>query len=363
MEQSIVQWNCRGYSSNFEELKYLIKEKSPECLCLQETFHGANPPLPPRGYSAICAPQVLVPPPGTRPSRGVLTLIRNNAPFYSINIRSELEVVAIRMKLRKEITICNIYVSPQEVISGPQLLNLTRQLPTPFLILGDLNARNSIWGDCQINQYGRIIEDLISNNNISVLNSGEATHFHIQTGVLSCIDLSLCSPELLLDLDWTVCDDLMGSDHFPIIISENSSTQHNSTPRFNLNKADWKLFHDLTVVTEDEYIEENPDIDELVDKFNSLVLNAASAAIPRTSTNFKYIPVPWWNRECQRTHKDRKRAQQRYQRTRTIADKIALNRASAIARRVKRTARRKSWQEFVSSINENTPDGKILEEN
>ena len=38
MTYKIIQWNCRGYKANYDELLLLIAELNPSALCLQETF-------------------------------------------------------------------------------------------------------------------------------------------------------------------------------------------------------------------------------------------------------------------------------------------------------------------------------------
>ena len=38
MSNNILQWNCRGFSANFEEISVLIDKYKPVALCLQETF-------------------------------------------------------------------------------------------------------------------------------------------------------------------------------------------------------------------------------------------------------------------------------------------------------------------------------------
>jgi len=354
-----MQWNCRGYSSNYEELKVLIKNKLPDCICLQETFHGIAVQFTPRGYTASWAPQVNIPPANTRPSRGVVTLIRNSIPSYAVNLNTNLEATANRIKLSREVTICNIYISPGENITRTALVGLLNQLPPPYIVLGDFNARHTLWGDSIINRHGGILEDMLLNTDVSLLNDGSATHFHVQTGTWSCIDLSICSPELLVDMDWSVMDDSCGSDHYPILIRESRQTATPNESKFNINRADWKLFKSLTIVTEEEYLNNDDSIDDLVEQFNALIYSAAEHSIPKTTPNSKHCPVPWWNRECQRTHDERKRARNRYQRTRAIPDKIALNRASAVARKTKREARRQSWREYVTKINENTPMSKV----
>ena len=47
---------------------------------------------------------------------------------------------------------------------------------------------------------------------------GSFTYLHPGSGSYTAIDLSLCSPDLLLDLNFKVEADSFGSDHFPIIL-------------------------------------------------------------------------------------------------------------------------------------------------
>ena len=43
-------------------------------------------------------------------------------------------------------------------------------------------------------------------------------HWADTTGSSSAIDLSICSPDIFLDMQWKTLDDLCGSDHYPMII-------------------------------------------------------------------------------------------------------------------------------------------------
>src|SRR5215469_5417029 len=49
---SVLQRNCRGFRSNFEELKLLIRDYDPACIFLQELILGVNYPFlfPPTSY-------------------------------------------------------------------------------------------------------------------------------------------------------------------------------------------------------------------------------------------------------------------------------------------------------------------------
>ncbi|MBJ5584730.1 endonuclease/exonuclease/phosphatase family protein, partial [Salmonella enterica subsp. enterica serovar Typhimurium] len=51
MGVSILQWNCRGLRSRFDDIKHLLSSFSPVCMCLQETKLRAVDVLSLRHYS------------------------------------------------------------------------------------------------------------------------------------------------------------------------------------------------------------------------------------------------------------------------------------------------------------------------
>ena len=82
------------------------------------------------------------------------------------------------------------------------------------MLVGDLNGDSKVWGCSDTNDRGEIIEDVIAENDLCLLNEKQPTYLHPPT------DLSICHPYIYLDFDSSVCDDLHGSDHFPILIKE-----------------------------------------------------------------------------------------------------------------------------------------------
>ena len=79
--------------------------------------------------------------------------------------------------------------------------------PAPSLHPTTLNCSDT-------NDRGEIIEDEIAENDLCLFNEKQPTYLHPPTeNYYAIIDLPLCHPNTYLDFDWSVCDDLHGSDH------------------------------------------------------------------------------------------------------------------------------------------------------
>ncbi|GFY57343.1 hypothetical protein TNIN_178471 [Trichonephila inaurata madagascariensis] len=130
-----------------------------------------------------------------------------------------LQAVAVQVSIFSTVTICNIYLPPNAPLNFRELQELIDQLPSPFILLGDFNAHHLLWGCQDVNSRGKVVERLLTELDLTLLNDGSNTYFHSPTQSFSAIDLSICSPSLLLDLTWSVLGNLLGSDHFPVVIS------------------------------------------------------------------------------------------------------------------------------------------------
>ena len=100
------------------------------------------------------------------------------------------------------------------------------------------------WGCGKNNIRGDRIDDFITENKVCLLNDGSYTYLHPATGTFTVIDLSLCSVEILMEIDFIVESDSYGSDHFSIILKIGVSLP-GVLPRWNLNRADWVQFDHL----------------------------------------------------------------------------------------------------------------------
>ena len=323
LDTHIIHWNIRGFRSNYQHLRLLLSHTNAVVVCLQESRMPVPPLAPPRGFQLYHQPG----PPGQDDLDygGSCILVKDQIGHMSLPLTTDLQAIAIRCHLDHTYTICSLYVPPHFPLRLEQLEHLIQQLPAPFLLLGDFNARHPIWGDSVSNSKGLVLEQLLGTGLCGILNGDFPTHFHAATNSTSCVDLSLCSPELLPDFSWSVSRDLYNSDHFPVRLSLPDQTPHATPTRFQYHRANWACFRQAAACI--RLVSSFCAVDDAVDYFNTTIISAAELSIPKSSGVARTRPVPWWNAELAAAHSAKKTAMRRYYCTRLLADKLAFNRA------------------------------------
>ena len=215
---------------------------------------------------------------------------------------------AVTISMSKTITICLLYLPPSENLNIVLLTRLIAQLPTPFVICGDFNGHSVTWCCDKNNSRRDRIDDLITDNNVCLLNDGSYTYLHPATGTFTTIDLSMCSPDILMEIDFMVELDSYGSDNFPIVLKIDISLS-DLLPRWNFSRADWVKFDqlckvNLTLDTIELY-------EEPIVLFTDILCSIAKSCMPRTTAKQKKRK-PWFNTECKDAMKARKSALVRF---------------------------------------------------
>ena len=139
--------------------------------------------------------------------------------------------------------LATVYIPPSFSLNSQHLDNLLQQLPSPYILLGDCNGHNILWGGQNNDSRGELIENFITKNDICIMN--DKSYHSPSTKSFTSIDLSFCHPSLFLDYNWSVCEDQHNSDHFPIIIEQNTYSTEDHNPKWKLNSANWDLFNTL----------------------------------------------------------------------------------------------------------------------
>ena len=181
----------------------LCDNYNPIVCCLQETMltmdnftiHGFN-------YFHLTSRDI-----GGRACGGVSVLVRDGILCSACKLNTTLQAKAVTISTSKTITICLLYLPPSENLNIVLLSHLIYQLPTLFVICGDFNGHSITWGCDKNNSRGDRIDNFITENNICLLNDGSYTYLHLATGTFPAIDLSLCSQDILMEIDFMVSSD------------------------------------------------------------------------------------------------------------------------------------------------------------
>ena len=179
MAHKIIQWNCRGLRSNYNDLAILLQEHSPSAVCLQETNLKPNTNISFKNYSII---NCFGPANNERACWGVSILVKDGTPHQQITLNTNLQAVAVNINCHRPMTICSVYLPPSRSVDVVELRQLVKQLPKPFMLLGDFNGHHTMWGCRDIDPRGRIIEDFLSEENLCIFNDDTTTYLHPASG-------------------------------------------------------------------------------------------------------------------------------------------------------------------------------------
>lgn len=188
---NLIQWNCRGLLAHAGELQLLINNYVPSAIALQETHLHPLQPFNLRNYTVYRNDLHST----TIAKGGVSLLIHKDTLASALLLTTSLQAVAVQVFNPRRITLCTSYL-PDRNWHREALVDLIDQLPSPFLITGDLNSYNCLWGSKLTNKQGRMIENILDEHNLILLNTGLDTHYISASGTFSAIDLSFCSPSI-----------------------------------------------------------------------------------------------------------------------------------------------------------------------
>jgi ribonuclease HI len=365
----ILQWNVNGFFTRLENIKLLINQLTPTCICLQETNFSSDYCASLRGFEHFFKNRLQ----GNRASGGVAIFVKPYTFPEQVLLNTHLEACAVQIRFPLKVTICSVYLPNSSSLNVKDLNDLVNQLPIPFILLGDFNSHHYYWGSERCDTRGRIVADwLDSHDNIVLLNTDQPTHFDSSTGRTSNIDLTIASQNISSYFEWNAFEDLYDSDHFPILVKSlvNEVTPNSTTitKRWKFHAADWLQFREEIDKNIGKLIDLDHDsditINDIVSNFSNFILEVAEKCIPKTSgTYIRKNLVPWWNEECKIAIKEAKKAQRLYyQFARNDHDsrlKIDYKKKRSKARRILKDSSRIYWEKFISSINSQTPIGTM----
>ncbi|GFX13664.1 probable RNA-directed DNA polymerase from transposon X-element [Trichonephila clavipes] len=324
---SFISWNCRGLRTRLADLKSIISTYQPACVALQETFLKSTMTMQVRGYNCVRRDVDG----DTSPTGGVCLFTSNLFPSNVVTLHTSLQAVAVRIHIHSLVTVCCVYLPPNDVVPQVDLNRLVSQLPAPFLLLGDFNGHSPLWGHDDTNSRGR--HHLLAHS---------ATDVEFRGCRRSAQQRSFPCPRMPMQrTDFKLTRLRIGHTrytHRHLLFGE-------TAPECPSCKVFYTVQHRAVV--------------EAVFSVTEAIRNAADAAIPKTFNSPRKLCKPWWNASCQQAKKEQRRAWGIFRRYPTTDNLIAFKRAKALARRIRRQCQRESWIKYVSSITSSTTSQQL----
>ena len=336
-------------SAHVNELENFINEQAPDVVCLQETFLKPHMEFNLPGYEIIRKDRLY------NQKGGLAILIRENIGYSEIETKS-MQIEYMKMKIKTSngyINLSNCYIVPESKIQNRELEIIFGDQVTE-LIVGDFNAKNPIWGGNEWNSLGRQIESVISETNKIILNTGLPTRQNYN-GSMSSIDLTFSSNNLAIKSQWEVTDNCLGSDHLPIIvkINENLYEEDDAEIKFKINTANWGRFKQECKNQFQEGIVDG-NIDKFYENIKNAIIAAANASMDQSRSNKRRQRgkknLPYWNTNLKIIIKERNRARNIMNRSKTKENCDVYRRQKGIAQRAIKLAARDHWRKYCEGL-------------
>ena len=273
----ILQWNLNGLQPRLAHLQSLILGEKPKILVLQETKMKDNENIYLKDFDKIYRYDRV----NINRGGGVCIAVHESIPAVQLNIISDFEMVACTVFFQDiSINICNVYFTDAANVNDISLSNLINSIPSPKIVLGDMNAKHLAWGSQRSDPRGNIIYNVFSNKNLTILNDGSPTYFQARTNIKSHLDITACSSNLTHKLTWNVYPNKHTSDHYPILIDYNVTDLYTTkTAKWKFDNANWKMYKNIINLPDQDQFNDPNTANQLV--VNSII-EPALATIPRT---------------------------------------------------------------------------------
>ena len=200
-----------------------------------------------------------------------------------------------------------------------------------FIILGDFNAWSILWGSNTTNIKGKIIENLIYNENLIVLNDGTYTHLSTHNS-LTNVDIAMCNAQLAPYVSWSVTNSLYASDHFPILIKVgiySNQNKYKPFPKYKLDGANWGKFQ-MRCTEQNRRCNYSRNINSEAARIVKIIRFAANTSISQTKHSYMKKSIRWWNNSLIILRKDKQQKWHKYIRNRSDENLLAYKKANAI---------------------------------
>jgi ribonuclease HI/exonuclease III len=347
---NILQWNARSINTTGDFLQHYLSGKEYDILMLQSLNCRRNK-LP--QIQGFCHPPYCK---AIGDKVAVATYVRTslfavNKPFpeypQSAHLCTEIQLKTGPLR------VLNCY-HPKGDREGAWVdsINTTE---AEYIIGGDFNSRSALWEeDSPVEHAG--LRDKIIDSELVIMNDGRTTRIPDRPEqAATTLDLTFATPGTASNVEWDVEDNLLSSDHLPIVIKVDAEAireEQQQDGKFCYERADWEAFR--------AFLNQTPVLPEGItpDDINNIIveelLSAADKSIPKSKAKRGKRLNAWWNKQCETAVKQKNKQFKIYRKHPTKDNHQILQQLKAQCNRVIAEAKIKQWEEVMES--DNGPD-------
>lgn len=369
----ILQWNVRGIKNKLYELAHIANNF--DIFIISETWLNLTNKVKLRGFDVVREDRLYA------EGGGVAIFVRNGIKYSILKVDGmnlDIEVCGIEVSSSSgKICIISLYRSPSMTkFSKDEWCRFLNQFKDKNVLMGgDFNLPND-----------EIIPLVEAGNDLDLflLNDDSPTYYNIYRDYSSVLDLTLASPVISVKSEWTVLDELWGSDHCPIKIFINllpiCSTKFRKRKKLYNNHTNWDVFSqrletDIIPLMDLLQGNSNVDIQSLYSSFTALIESlvrdcsgSSSGArsvnsVKNMTTNNNYLikpkrqssgqpnsSCPWWDERCDKLINDRTKAYNKFKNQGNRENLDAYIREVARVRLELRKIKREKFDKFIESL-------------
>lgn len=354
-----------GFYHKYNELESIIGRYNPTFFTLNETRHRRQTPLHFTGYEIVQKSGTLDV--DNNAHGGVAIMIKDDVKVEIINLNTELQVIAIKTLFPFKMTIAAIYIPPNlnTIPTSDQLDELERQLPKPFILVGDVNSRHINLLSTYSNNLGKLIVNFVNNNDLAIINDDKVTRVGVH-GESAMLDLVMVTGDLAGIFEVETTEEFYGSDHKLIKVTTVQKLVEVRNANYNYKRADMKKFSENAKLSE---IDLENDMDNINDNFTHKIIRSADIAIPKFNTRFNSERCKaWWSKEMGVLHKKMTKLNSKWRRIRRNPNfnpaYIAVKKSEYYKVRYefnekREEAKKKVNEDFCLSVTKDTTNGVI----
>ncbi|GFW53329.1 RNA-directed DNA polymerase from mobile element jockey [Trichonephila clavipes] len=139
---SFISWICRGLRTRLDDYKSIVSTYQPVCVALREIFLKRTITMRVRGYNCVRRDVDGK----ASPNGGVWLFTFHLYPYPSnvITLHTLLQAVAVRIHIHSLVTVCCVYLPPNDVVPQVDLNQLLSQLLAPFILFGNFDGHSPL---------------------------------------------------------------------------------------------------------------------------------------------------------------------------------------------------------------------------